>query len=869
MSYRALHRSALCLAKKLGMGKERYVAVITSHSAERFVAVCGVLYAGAAYVPLDPDYPWERMRYILDDCQPSAVVTDFEPDASQGFRGLLCGKELSAWLKERRVPVVSAVCLTEEEAADEAHETAEEKVSEAAERVREAADEAACGEEEDVLFPDDGELWDRAAYVIYTSGTTGRPKGVVMEHSGLANMIYSNQDFYGFCPEDKVLQMANYVFDQSVMDIFSTLAAGGTLCVMTPEERAQADGIETYCAREGVTAVISTSALLGTLNPEKMGRLRLLDAGGDVASEEIFQAFGQAEMISNSYGPTETAVNATAYRYPSGNGAGCGYCRIPIGRPLANKKVYILQGNKLCGIGMKGEICIAGEGLAREYLNQDELTAEHFTENPAGPGRIYRTGDMGRFLPDGNIDFCGRIDQQVKIRGYRIELSEIEECLRQIDGVREAAVLCASGKSGHPYLAGFIVPGEAGTLAEIREELSELVPSWMVPARLQFVEEFPLNQSGKLDEKRLLAQLADRRPEDQEPPATYHERLAADLFGEILGRDGVGRKESFTDLGGTSLDAIKLVSMLAEYKVSIRDLTACQTPEKLGALLLAREMGKDLERSGFFVLREGNPDAAPLYCLPPSGGSVMCYLALLKQWDYPGTVYGMSDPGFAEYGAQTLEEMWEAAGQDGTDWQKTCSAYEQELRKVWRKGGILAGYSLGGSIAFCLASRMEEAGQGAGALLMLESSPLPEQECAVEESEVMETLQQMFPVEWGQDGMPPSETLSERKELLSRWADKYSAGGKEDFLRTLLAAYLVIRKNSGSAPAVRGRVSCPIYDVRIASGQEAAWGEHTGAGCQTYDIPAQETDHLVFLSKYKEEISEILRPLAWQEDSMD
>ncbi len=843
VSYRALHRSALGLAKKLGTGGERYVAVIASHSAERFVAVCGILYAGAAYVPLDPDYPWERMRYILDDCRPSAVVTDFAPDGEGGFRGLACGRELSAWLKERHVPLAAAVCLTEDEAAGEM-----------------------AGEEESLPLPDDGALWNRAAYVIYTSGTTGRPKGVVMEHGGLSNMIYSNQDFYGFSSEDKVLQMANYVFDQSVMDIFSTLAAGGTLCLMTPEERAQADGIETYCAREGVTAVISTSALLGTLNPEKMGRLRLLDAGGDVASEEIFQAFGRAEMISNSYGPTETAVNATAYRYPAGNGAGCGYCRIPIGRPLANKKVYILQGKKLCGIGMKGEICIAGEGLAREYLNQGELTAEHFPENPFESGRIYRTGDLGRFLPDGNIDFCGRIDQQVKIRGYRIELSEIEECLRQVDGVREAAVLCVSGRSGRPSLAGFIVPGKAGTLAGIREKLSELVPSWMVPAHMQLVEELPLNRSGKLDEKRLLAQMTEDRAKEQEPPETYHERLVAELFGRILGQDAVGRKESFTDLGGTSLDAIKLVSMLAGYKVSIRDLTACPTPEKLGALLLAREMGKDLERAGFFVLREGDPDAAPLYCLPPSGGSVMSYLELLKQWDYPGTVYGMSDPGFAEYGGWTLDEMWEAAGKDGTDWKKTCSIYERELRKVWRKGGVLAGYSLGGSIAFRLASCMEEAGQGAGALLMLESSPLPEQECAVEESEVLETLQQMFPVEWGQDGMPFAETLEERKELLSLWAEKYSVGGKEDFLRTLLAAYLVIRKNSGSAPAVRGRVSCPIYDVRIASGRETPWREHADADCRTYDIPASDADHLVFLSKYKKEISEILRPLTWPED---
>lgn len=831
MTYQGLHLASLQLAERIGSGGERYVAVVAERGFGRLAALCGVLYAGAAYVPIDPDCPWERVRYMLEDCQPSAVVTSL----SQGLPATL-----ARWLEENHVPSYPAVWQ------DFSGEN--------------AVSAAAGGPVEDLteVLWQDSELWNRAAYVIYTSGTTGRPKGVVMEHHALSNMIYSNQEFYHFCREDRVLQLANYVFDQSVMDIFNTLAAGGTLCLISEEEMRTAEGIEQYCTGQNVSVLISTSAMLGTLHPEKLGTLRLLDVGGDTASGEMLDCYDKAELVSNSYGPTETAVNATAFRYSRRDESVYGYRSVPIGRPLGNKKIYVMQGNRLCGIGMQGEICIAGGGLAREYLHQKELTEKCFTSDPYGGGRIYRSGDLGRYLPDGNLEFRGRMDRQVKIRGIRIEPGEVEECLRKISGVREAAVVCVQECGGWAGLSGFVVLEEEWELASVRDELQRMLPSYMIPSRLQRVEHLPLNRNGKLDEEKLKA-LDKNRDGGYEAPVTYYEKIAARQFEKILNIPKAGRKDSFFSLGGTSLDVMKLASELMPYRIGIQDLAVCQTPEKIGNRMEERlraseeshivEKGHGTGEGGFLVLREGDRKFPALYCLPPSGGTVLCYQELLEQWDYPGTVYGMADPKYLKYAELTTEKMRRKAEETENIrdmWQETLAVYEEELMKVWRDGGILAGYSQGGSIALRLASRLEERGYYAGALLMLEAVPISAGEQPGAEEEAISILRQMFP------------------SYLSEWKEGAVLQNQEEVTRILLAAYLVVKQNIAFPLVTEGQVHCPVYSVQIESGDRPhgiSWQEYTLGTYTQYDIPAEEGDHLVFLSKYKEEISGVLHSL--------
>lgn len=829
LTYQGLHQASLRLAAKIGSGGERYVAVVAERGFGRIAALCGILYAGAAYVPIDSDYPWERMHYILEDCQPTAVVTSLP----QGVPA-----PLAEWLEKNHIPAYPAVCQ---------EFTGEDKALAAADGLAEELPGIPC---------QDSELWNRAAYVIYTSGTTGRPKGVVMEHHALSNMIYSNQEFYGFGREDRVLQLANYVFDQSIMDIFNTLAAGGTLCLISEEEMRTAEGIEQYCTDQNVSVLISTSAMLGTLHPDKLGALRLLDVGGDTASWDMLDSYDKAELVSNSYGPTETAVNATAFRFPGKDEPVHGYRSVPIGRPMGNKKVYVMQGNQLCGVGMKGEICITGAGLAREYLHQKELTEKSFTANPCGSGRIYRSGDLGRYLPDGNLEFRGRIDRQVKIRGYRIELGEVEECLRQISGVREAAVICFQDHGRCACLSGYVVLEKEWELDEVRVELQRMVPAYMVPSRLQRVEHLPLNRNGKLDEGKLRV-LQENKEWEYEAPVTHYEKIAAELFGKILNVPEVGRKDSFSALGGSSIDVMKLVSALAPYQINIQDLAVCQTPEMIGKRIEKRqgasntnpalETGSGMGREGFTVLRKGDQKFPALYCLPPSGGNILCYQELLEQWDYPGVVYGMTDPKYLEYGALTIEEMRQKAEDTGNikdTWQETLAAYEEELMKVWQDGGILTGYSQGGSIALWLASQLEEKGYFAGALLMLESEPFSAGGQAGEEDEVISVLRQMFPSDL------PEQNLGD--------------GQPEEFMRELLTAYLVAKHNIIFPFVTEGAVHCPVYSVQIGPDDRSAgtsWEEYTQGIYMQYDIPADKEDHLVFLSKYKEEISKVLRSL--------
>lgn len=846
MSYRTLHQAACNVAQKLQPGGERYVAVIAERSLEMIAALCGTLYAGAAYVPIDPHYPLERIRYILEDCKPAAILTKLSKETGRKWEKEL----LYEWQKEHEIPVYSLEMQT----------LAEDNASsiEAVSRFVKEQENA---------------MWNRAAYVIYTSGTTGRPKGVVVEHGSLSNMIFSNEEFYGFVSSDRMMQLANYVFDQSVMDIFNTLAAGGTLCLVSEDQMQTAESIEDFCVENKITAVVSTSAMMGTLHPERMGHLRLVDAGGDTAREEVFDAFlGTAEQISNSYGPTETTVNAAAFCYceKGREEADNGYRSIPIGRPMTNKEIFVMQDGKMCGIGMKGELCIAGAGVARGYLNQKELTDKYFVQNPFGAGKMYRTGDAGRYLPDGNIEFCGRLDSQVKIRGYRIELEEIEQCMRRMEEIEAAAVVCVQEKNGRNYLSGFYVSQTALEPAAVKEELQKCLPSYMIPVSMRRLGALPLNQSGKVDVKKL-QQYQNTNSEKYEAPRTYFEEIAAHAFESILQVPQVGRKDSFFDLGGSSIDVMKLISRLAGYRIHISDILQHPTPEKLGKLMASDEMGEYAKKDEFYVLQEGNESDPSLICLPPSGGMTLCYKELLKEWAHPGTAYGISDVKFGKQEGRTVDDMWKSAEDLADCWEETLSAYLTAIQKVWRDGDILLGYSQGGSIALWLASQLEQQGHNVRALIMLESEPFLQE--TVEEKDVkkhvLDIVLQMYQGDLQEEGEYPVDNRQIRQHF-EKLADRYYERNQSEwdaFVETLTKSFLVVKSNVSTPLVTEGNVHCPIYSIQLAPDtaqgeiqiSQNPWQTFTQAEGAAYGIGGSEEEHLVFLTKYRKEIAAILK----------
>ncbi len=511
----------------LGVGPEAAVAVCVERSPEMVVAALAVLAAGGAYVPLDPGYPADRLAFLLAD---------------SGARWVLTQESLLGALPPTPAEVL---CLDRPEAGD----------GSAAPRRRPSPD--------------------GMAYLIYTSGSTGRPKGVVSTHRGGSNRLLWGQIAYPLGPGDRVLQTASFSFDFAAWEIFAPLAFGAA--VVLPEPGAQRDParLAAVIAEHRITTAHFVPSLLAAFLDEtdaaRCGSLRYVFCGGEALAGELrdrfFARMGSGARLFNQYGPTEASIDVTFHPCaPGETGAS-----VPIGRAIANTALHVLDpGLYPLPAGVPGELCAGGEGLARGYLGRPDLTAEKFVPDPWGAapgGRLYRTGDLARRLPDGRLDFLGRIDQQVKIRGFRIELGEIEAVLAGHPAVREAAVAVQEGTAGGHRLIACVVPaaGEAGLAPRLRAHLDGRLPAHMVPAVFAEIEALPRTPSGKLD-RRALARLAPvpAATGGLAIPRTPFEELLAGVFAEVLQLDGrePGPEDDFFSLGGHSLLATRLVSQV-------------------------------------------------------------------------------------------------------------------------------------------------------------------------------------------------------------------------------------------------------------------------------------------------------------------
>lgn len=555
LSYRDLNAKANQLAGKIrsfGVGPNDYVTIITERKFAMIIGIYGILKAGGAYVPVDPENPAERIHYILNDCKPKVILTG------------TISEELQELIEELGIPRIN---LNDSSIYS-----------------------GSCKNLIKVNQPDD------LIYVIYTSGTTGRPKGVMNRHCSLVNRILWMNRRFSIHRNSVVLMKTTYTFDVSVYEILSWAFSGARLVLLSPGGEKDPKEICRVIHQYGVTVLHFVPSMLGMFLTYLESNL---EAVKDIESVAYFLSSGEALGIDhlkrfnsvikatnerthliNLYGPTEAAIDVTYYECSDDSDY------IPIGTPIDNTQIYIVQDNKLCGFGVPGELCIGGVQLARGYLNMDTLTKEKFIVNPFGKGRLYRTGDLAKQLSDGNIVYLGRLDEQVKLRGYRIELPEIENVIRKQEGVKAAAVIIRESKENKD-LNAYIVADRKIDVNELKTALKLELPDYMVPVYMKQIDKLPLTGNGKLD-KRALPIIELETAVQYEAPRNEKEEVLVYAVEKILGVRNIGVNDNFFDMGGDSLKATILVNQLREsnYHINVGDIMRSATIENMAQKLL-------------------------------------------------------------------------------------------------------------------------------------------------------------------------------------------------------------------------------------------------------------------------------------------
>ncbi|MFF1410922.1 amino acid adenylation domain-containing protein, partial [Streptomyces sp. NPDC058289] len=706
LSYAELNERANRLAHHLiahGVGPEQFVALALPRTAQTLVALLAVLKTGAAYMPVDPAYPADRIAYLLQDADPALVLTVGEteemlPAGSRTPRLVLDAPEVVASLESR------------------------------------PATDPTDGDRSSALQPL------HPAYVIYTSGSTGRPKGVVVTHANVANLAAWARDEFGAGQLDHVLFSTSLNFDVSVFEMFGPLLTGGCIEVLRDllalgDRKAEGrsasllSGVPSALARivsQGdVRTTVDTLVFCGEALPAQ--------AAAEVRDEL------RADRVYNIYGPTEATVFATLWSTDAPVTQ-----TPPIGRPLHNMQTYVLDGNlQPVPVGVAGELYLAGAGLARGYFGRADLTADRFVANPFGPAgsRMYRTGDLACWSGEGQIEYLGRLDDQVKIRGFRIELGEIETVLARFPGLSQVAVVAREDQPGDKRLVAYVV-AEAGRdtvdavdTEALRAHAAGLLPEYMVPSAIVVLERLPLTANGKLNRRALPAPVYEADASGR-APRTPREEILCGLFAEVLGVPEVGIDDNFFELGGHSLLAVQLISRIRDVlgdTLALRALFAAPT-----AATLAEQLGRSSVGEAFEVLLPIKDQGGTVtFAVHPVSGIGWCYSPLA----------GIASP---EHSVHALQ----ARGMDGKDalpdsLRDMAADYVRQIRGVQESGPYrLMGWSFGGVVAHEMAVQLRAQGEQVEILALLDSylvqpaeAPLP-----LTEEEVAAGLAEFFGV---------------------------------------------------------------------------------------------------------------------------
>jgi amino acid adenylation domain-containing protein len=682
LTYREFNARANQLAHYLrgrGVGPNVRVAICLQPRLDFAVAVLAVLKAGGACVPLDPKYPQERLAYMLQDVQARLVITEsgmLPEAASVGCEPLLLADQAEQISGQSRVNPSSGV------------------------------------------NPSD------IAYVIYTSGSTGKPRGVLLAHAGLVNYNANAARMYSVGPDDRVLQFCSVSFDIALEELFITWLSGATLVLRSEDMPLAVPEFLEWIGRKRVTVLDLPTAYwhewvhhFPQLKKPAPQDLRLVIVGGEKASSTAYAAWaasaGRQVRWVNTYGPTEASIAAAAFEPKPGRSVPE---NIPIGRPVANVRIYLLDRHlNPVPIGIPGELHIGGVGVAKGYLNRPELTAEKFISDPfsSQPGaRLYKTGDLARYLPSGEIEFLGRGDDQVKIRGFRVELGEIESILAKHKVVRECTVIAREDIPGDKRLVAYLVP-TAGSKLEtggLRVYLQQHLPDHMVPSAFVILQAMPLTPNGKIDKRGLPAPELNASADESVAATDALQAQLVKIWESVLGKKPIGIRDNFFELGGHSLLAARLMHRTGQAlgkTLPLAMLFQAPTIDRLATVL--RQDGWSRQWSSLVPIQPRGTRPT-FFCVHGVGGNVLNFreLAQLMSPDHP--FYGLQAQGLnGERPCFTrVEEM--------------AAHYIQELKTIQPEGPyFIGGYSFGGLVAYEMALQLRAKGEPVGLLALLDT----------------------------------------------------------------------------------------------------------------------------------------------------
>jgi amino acid adenylation domain-containing protein len=583
LSYKELNATSNQLAdylrKNYTIEPDDLAGIMLERNEWMMIAILAVLKAGAGYVPIDLDYPQERINYLISDSGCKLLIDETELNKFKTSQ--------SNYSKEN---------------------------------------------------PSVGLTPNNLMYCIYTSGSTGLPKGVLVEHLTVVNLAYAQKNEFGITPDERILQFSSISFDASVEQIWLAFLSGAALVLVSKETVGDIKALEKYITNKKVSHIHTVPAYLNELVIDNKRYLKRVIAGGDVCPPYLAERWREHCAFYNEYGPTETTVTSIEYTAELNDG----YNNfVPIGKPIANTHIYILDEEKqLVPQGSPGELYIGGDGVARGYLNRPELTAERFIQNPFEPEqRMYRTGDLGRWLPDGNIEYLGRTDDQVKIRGFRIELGEIASVLQKHNQVKDAVVMAVDVNGQDKELVAY-TSGDADT-AELAVLLKSKLPHYMVPSYFVKVDAFPLNKNGKID-RRALPVPTERYYQKQGnfvPPVTATEKKIAVIWREVLNIKQVGIDDNFFDLGGTSLMVMRLINQVNQKTESYLRLASLYQLPTIRQLAQKIDTRSTANISPVMLLKKG--EGTPLFIFPPWSSYPTIFNEFVNTYSGKNPLYGI------------------------------------------------------------------------------------------------------------------------------------------------------------------------------------------------------------------------------------
>jgi amino acid adenylation domain-containing protein len=702
LTYAELNRRANQLARylaKLGVGPDVMVGILVERSLDMVVGLLGILKAGGAYVPLDPAYPRDRVAFMLED---SAVPV------------LLTQRSLLGSIPDSRAKVV----VLDSDWGEIAKEEAENPVNTA-------------GAE-------------NLAYVIYTSGSTGKPKGVQIPHRAVVNFLTSMSQKPGMTAEDRLFAVTTLSFDIAGLEIYLPLSVGASFEIVSREVSSDGNRLRARLKNSNATVMQATPAtwrMLLEAGWEGNPHLKVLCGGEAISRKLADQLLKKVGSLWNMYGPTETTIWSTTAQVRPGQNA------VSIGQPIANTQLFILDKVlQPVPIGVAGELHIGGDGLARGYLHRPELTAEKFIADPFSPepeARLYKTGDLVRYLPNGDIEFLGRIDHQIKIRGFRIEMGEIEAVLRQHSAVNETVVVVREDRPGDQRLVAYFVAAQESTSAtsDLREFLKTKLPEYMVPSAFVPLKAMPLTPNGKVNRRALPApDQADLAPKTKfAAPTDAIESRLVQIWETVLGVRPIGVSHNFFELGGHSLVAVKLMNRIERAfgkNLPIATLLQAPTIEQLAAIL--RQEGWAPSSSCLVPIQTGG-SRTPFFCVHGANGAVVRFYDLARHLGSDQPVYGLQAHGL------------DARNSCHTRAEDMASHYIKEIRSVQPEGPyFLGGYSFGGTVAFEMAQQLAAEGSGGAVVVLFDtlcSSP-PGPAGSLEASSVLLKLFRLSATEW-------------------------------------------------------------------------------------------------------------------------